>query len=180
LAVIDTHGEAVRKKYGQLADEVRKLEADFQPFAEQLQSVLDEFNAEFGFAMEPTVSARVNTVIEALRTKAIVPFVPRARFLKIAEARHKTRTPPGFKDPGLHGDFYVWADFLNGLQSARGSGPAFNAAVFVTLDTKPDWSRGGRAHPLLVAEVAALIGTPFDLDNRWARHLRRCADNASS
>lgn len=173
LAVIETHGESVRKKYLALIDEIRKLGVEFRPFAERFQLVLDEFSGENAFAFEPATAIRVNSVLEALQRRASVPYVPRARFRAIADIRDKTRTPPGFRDPGQHGDFFVWADYLLGLMTAERAKEHFDLAILVTADEKVDWSRGGRAHPLLVAEVNALVHVPFETWNlgRLARYV---------
>ncbi len=93
-----------------------------------------------------------------------MPYVPRTPFFQIARARNDTMTPPGFKDSG-HGDFYLWADFLLGLLMAASNNERFTKAVLLTMDEKPDWSRGGLAHPILVAEVEALVGVPFEAWN---------------
>jgi hypothetical protein len=37
--------------------------------------------------------------------------------------------------------------------------------VLVTDDRKIDWSRSGMAHPILVDEVKALVGVPFEIWN---------------
>ena len=76
--------------------------------------------------------------------------------------RKRTRTPPGFKDDG-DGDFFIWADFLTGLQLAQAKGSKFVRAILVTRDQKVDWSRAGIAHPILVAEMKALLGISFEI-----------------
>ena len=110
LAVIDTHSDAVRKKYDALADELRKMEVDFQTYADRFRQVLDDFAGEYAFVYEPGTATLVKNLLETLQSKAVVPFVPRQRFQSIAGWRERTRTPPGFKDRGSFGDFFVWAD----------------------------------------------------------------------
>jgi hypothetical protein len=46
---------------------------------------------------------------------------------------------------------------------AKENGQQYEHAVIVTNDRKPDWSRGNTAHPVLTAEVQALVGVSFDL-----------------
>jgi hypothetical protein len=163
LAVIETHGESVRKKYLALTDDVKRLGVEFGDFSDRFLTVLAEFAEEYAFALDPQTGSRLKTVLDTLEKRATTPYVPRARFYALAEARDKTRTPPGFKDVGQHGDFYVWADFLLGLAVAHRRNQPFDLAVLVTEDAKGDWSRGGRAHPILVAEVQSLVGVPFEI-----------------
>jgi hypothetical protein len=99
-----------------------------------------------------------------LQKRASVPYAPRLRFREIAAQRKKTKTPPGFKDEG-DGDFFIWVDLLTGLQQARLEGQEFERAVFISHDQKVDWSRAGIAHPILVAEVKALVDVPFEIWN---------------
>lgn len=174
LTAIENHAKTVRDKFQQLLDEVRKLGPEFGSFPERFRSVLDEFAADYSFALDASALTRLQTVLKTLETKAMLTYVPRAEFLVLAEARDKTRTPPGFKDAGQHGDFYVWADYLLGLLVAKQQ-QEFDLAAFVTLDAKPDWSLRGRAHPTLAAEVQALVGVPFEI---W--DIQRLAKFASS
>lgn len=163
LAGVDMHSELIRKKTSELGEAVGKIGADFEPYSGRMASILEDFTIEHGFVLDVGSASRVASALAFLKAKARVPFVPRSRFLAIADVRDRTRTPPGFKDPGLHGDFFVWADFLAGLLLARAAGEPFSAVAFVTNEKKPDWTRQGRAHPILVAEVAALVDVPFEL-----------------
>ena len=104
------------------------------------------------------ISART---LDGLQEGAIVPLLPRDQFADIAERRHATKTPPDFKDES-HGDFFIWAEFLHGLQLARDAGAKFTRLVLVTDDRKPDWSTKGTSHPILRAEVTALVNASFD------------------
>lgn len=164
LVAIETYGASIRKKYEALAAEVAELDPLDPSFHERFQALIDEFSTTYAFAFNPSTATRIRAVLEGLKARASVPYVPRSRFLRIADARHRTRTPPGFRDD-KHGDFYVWADFLLGLLIARDDGIAFGRVVLVTQDEKDDWSRGGVAHPLLVAEVRALTGASFETWN---------------
>jgi hypothetical protein len=101
-------------------------------------------------------------VLEMLQKRALVPYAPRLRFREIAAQRKRTKTPPRFKDDG-DGDFFIWVDFLNGLQQARAKSQEFDHVVLVSHDQKLDWSRAGIAHPILVAEVRSLFDVPFEI-----------------
>jgi hypothetical protein len=76
--------------------------------------------------------------------------------------RKKTKTPPGFRDDD-DGDFFIWVDFLTGLLNARAAGESYGRVALVSLERKVDWSRAGMAHPILVAEVRALLNVPFEI-----------------
>ncbi len=160
VPVIDTVSKAVQKKYDSLAKELSKAN-----FAEELQErfgeLLRDVEAQYGYLYDPKTVERFTDLWEMLDARARVTYVPRSRFARLARVRNSTRTPPGFKDPG-DGDFFVWADFLLGLSEAKESGASFSSAVLITEDVKDDWSSGGVAHPILVAEVAALLGLPFE------------------
>jgi hypothetical protein len=161
ISAIQTQSATIKRRYDELAAEVKKLATGFEPFDARFADLLAAFSAEYGHAFDPATAARISNALAALQGRAIVPYVPRERFLLIAEVREKTRTPPGFHDRG-HGDFFVWADYLLGLLRAR-SETAIDYAIFVTDDAKPDWSREGVAHPVLTAEVEALLGVKFSI-----------------
>jgi hypothetical protein len=163
LTAIETHAKSVREKFQALSDDVKKLGPEFGSFPEQFRSEEQDFATDYSFVLDPSALGRLQAVFKTLETKAILAYVPRAGFLVLADARDRTRTPPGFKDPGQHGDFFVWADYLLGLHLARTHGQTFDLAVFVTQDSKPDWSLRGRAHPVLAAEVRALVDVPFEI-----------------
>ncbi len=161
MAGIPTTTASIRKSFSALTEEVHKLGIDLSPFDAKFQDLIDEFDQTYSFTFDPATAGRIVTVIEALQRTAAVTYVPRSRFSVVAETRHQTRTPPGFKDTG-RGDFYVWADYLLGLLEARAKGMKYDLAVLVTEDAKIDWSLKGQAHPILVAEVEALIEVPFE------------------
>jgi PIN like domain len=160
VAVIDTVSRSVKKKYDELAKELPKTE-----FAEDLHQrfgeLLTEFESRYGYLYDAKTVDRFTEFWEMLEAKALVSYVPRGRFERLVQIRNSTKTPPGFKDAG-DGDFFVWADFLLGLLQARRAGADFDSVVLITEDTKPDWSSGSVAHPILVAEVEALLGVPFE------------------
>jgi len=161
LSAIDTQADVLRTRYKTLAEEVLKLEDSFGEYHSRFQLLLDEFRDNFSFAFDSNTASRIGSILTTLQNRSIVAFVPRAMFADLAAIRDQTKTPPGFKDSG-HGDFYVWADFLLGLLSARDDGALIDKAVLITGDEKVDWSRGGQAHPILVAEANALLGIPFE------------------
>ncbi|WP_172411740.1 PIN-like domain-containing protein [Arthrobacter globiformis] len=112
--------------------------------------------------IDPSARATFERTLEVFVEKATVAHVPRSAFHQIAQSRHDTKTPPGFRDPaGNNGDFFVWADFL--LGALRTLTMDVEAVVFVTNDTKKDWSRNGVPHPILVAEARAIVNRPFHL-----------------
>lgn len=160
VAVIDTVSRSVKKKYDELAKELPKTE-----FAEDLHQrfgeLLSEFESRYGYLYDAKTVDKFTEFWEMLEAKALVSYVPRSRFERLVQIRNSTKTPPGFKDAG-DGDFFVWADFLLGLLRARRAGADFDSVVLITEDTKPDWSSGSVAHPILVAEVEALLGVPFE------------------
>ncbi|MFX4008366.1 hypothetical protein ACJBXM_11095, partial [Streptococcus suis] len=45
---------------------------------------------------------------------------------------------------------------------AKNNGIIYNQVLLITNDVKLDWSREGVAHPLLSAEVMALVGVTFE------------------
>lgn len=164
LNAVDTLYSGIRKKFDQLKTEVKKLDDAEGSYLEKFEALLDEFgNANEALYSGETRRATAN-LLETLESKAIVPFVSRRKFADIAVHRQMTKTPPGFMDSG-DGDFYVWCDFLLGLLEARGRGMRFDRAVLVTNDSKIDWVRDSVAHPILVAELAAIVGIPFEIWN---------------
>jgi hypothetical protein len=58
---------------------------------------------------------------------------------------------------------FIWVDLLTGLLEAQSKGEAYGRVALVSLDKKVDWSRAGMAHPILVAEVRALLNVPFEI-----------------
>jgi hypothetical protein len=160
VSVIDTVSRSVKKKYDDLAKELPRTE-----FAEDLHQrfgdLLTEFDSRYGYLYDSKTVERFTELWEMLEARALVSYVPRSRFERLVQIRNSTKTPPGFKDAG-DGDFFVWADFLLGLLEAKRGGANFDSVVLITEDTKPDWSSGGVAHLILVAEVEALLGVPFE------------------
>ncbi len=160
ISVIDTVSRSVQRKYDELAKELPKTEVA-DDIHDRFGELLREFERRYGYLYDPKTAKRFAELWSMLEIKAVVSYAPRSRFERLVQIRNSTKTPPGFKDAG-DGDFFVWADFLLGLLEARTGGDEFDSVVLITEDTKPDWSSGGVAHPILVAEVDALLGVPFE------------------
>jgi hypothetical protein len=161
LHVVDTVAAGLKKRFDALKFEFQGLDPAFGDYGARVDAVMSEFVAEHGHVYEDRTIHRTLSLLEMLRKRASVPYAPRLRFTEIAAQRKRTKTPPGFKDDG-DGDFFIWVDLLNGLMQARDEARAFKRVILVTQDVKKDWSRAGMAHPILVAEVAALLGVPFE------------------
>lgn len=164
LQVVDTISANVKKKFDGFQADLKKLDPLFEPYAEKINSLLDEFRTEHGHVYDEVTVRKTVAVLELLQQRARVPYAPRLKLQDVATWRKRTKTPPGFKDEG-DGDFFVWADFLAGLQMAQANGEQFSRAILVTRDAKVDWSRSGMVHPILMAEVKALLGVHFEIWN---------------
>ena len=164
LGAVDTISVAVTKKFDEIKKETDKLGVTFGDFFTKMSALINDFYSEYGYIYSEATVRTTLSMLQTLKSKAIVPYVQRVRFKQIAEQRKRLKTPPGFKDDG-DGDFYVWADFLLGLIQAKDRGKHFDHVVLLTHDKKTDWSRNGIAHPVLAAEVYSLVGTSFELWN---------------
>ena len=162
----------IKSKFEQLKHEILKVDEDFDDFADRFDSLIAEFSESFGYAYDGETVRRTISLFEALEDKAVVPYARREPFANLAAHRDATKTPPGFKDGG-DGDFYIWIDALEGLLASRELGRQFEYVVFVTNDTKVDWSRQGIPHPVLTAEIQALLGVPLAMwtVKRLAEHV---------
>ena len=161
LSVADSIATGINKKFEELKKEIIKVDENFQDFGARFSVLLDEFRSSFGYAYDTNTVRRTMSLFEVLKEKALISYVRREPFTAIAAHRKSTKTPPGFKDDG-DGDFFVWLDMLDALLQARSQGSAFEQVVLVSNDRKPDWSREGIAHPILSAEMAALVSAPFE------------------
>ena len=167
LSSIESIAKNIEKSFRAFDADLTKME-DAAPelredgFRLEMKRLLGQFHQEHGYLYDDATLRQMQSIIDMLKEKAKVPFVPRERFQHLAAWRKRTKTPPGFKDDS-DGDFYVWSDFLYGLVSASAEGASFDQAVLVTNDVKPDWSRGGIPHPILSAEVAAACNVPFEV-----------------
>jgi hypothetical protein len=141
---------------------LNKVARGFESYFEQIDALLDQFTAEHGHVYDEATIRRTLSLLEALKKKAAVSYAPRALFHEIGTYRKTTKTPPGFRDDG-DGDYFIWVDLLTGLLDAQVRGEKYGRVVFVSLDKKVDWSRAGVAHPILVAEVRALLNVPFEI-----------------
>lgn len=162
LSVVDTISTSLKKKYDALRSELVKVDNNFGDFCARMERLLDDFEAQYGFIYDESTKRTAVKLLETLQRKAIVPYVSRSIFHDVAANRKRTRTPPGFED-NRDGDFFIWADFLSGLLQSKAQGRQFSHAIIVTHDKKIDWSRAGTAHPVLVAEVSALVDVSFEL-----------------
>lgn len=162
LAAVETVAGGMKKKFEALKQDAIKIDPNFGEYAENMKSLLDQFSSEYGYAYDASILRSTSTILEFLKRKAFLSYVPRTRFYIMALNRKNTKTPPGFKDDG-DGDFFIWVEFLYGLLHAKEEGHEFDHAVFLTNDQKVDWSRASIAHPILTAEVQALVGVPFDV-----------------
>ncbi len=161
LNVADTIATGISRKFDALKAEIEKVDGNFQDFSERFSALIDEFRSSYGYAYDGVTVRRTVALLELLKDKALTSYVTRERFSQIALHRKRTKTPPGFKDDG-DGDFFVWLDMLDAILVAKRRKIEFQQVVLVTNDKKVDWSREGIAHPILSAEVYALVGVPFE------------------
>ncbi len=159
---VESLAVSVKKKFASLKDDVQKVDERFGDFSKRLDGMLEEFGDQFGYIYDEATLYRVQSLLSALKEKALVTYADRTFFFPLAAQRRRTKTPPGFKDDG-DGDFFVWIDLLTGLSQLRKEGTIFKRVALVTLDQKIDWSRDGTPHPILSAEMNALTGAHFEV-----------------
>ena len=164
LSAIQTVGKKLEKMFNDLRKEADQLGPEFESFSPRIDTLLEEFEQQYGYIYEESTKHNVTEFLITLKKIAYLSSVNRMEFIPIAEARKKTKTPPGFCDNG-HGDFFIWLELLNGALAALEEGSEFDRLIFVTDDVKKDWSRNGVAHPVLVAEVSKLLDKPFVILN---------------
>ena len=162
LNAVDTLYASLKKKLDPLKAEVARIDKAGIGYLSDIEDLLNKFGQDYQALYGAETRRAVTEWLAVLRGKAQVPFASRRRFANVAAERNSTKTPPGFKDGG-DGDFYVWADFLLGLELARAGGDRFSKCVLVTGDRKIDWVRDGVAHPILAAEVSAFVDVPFEV-----------------
>jgi hypothetical protein len=161
LAGLTPLSKSLRSKFEELETEALKIDHRFGQSGVEVKSAIEALSEEFSATFDDAAQESFRSTLEVLDGRAaIVSYVPRFEFYKLAQVRHETKTPPGFKDDRM-GDFFVWADFLYGLCQCEKE--SLEAVVFVTHDRKTDWSREGFAHPILSAEVEAITPVPFEL-----------------
>lgn len=156
-----TMAKSLRSQISNLKSSITRLEDEFADYLREFDQLIERFEQEHGNVYEQSTLTKTAKLLDTLKARASVPFVQRSLLHTLSKHRKTTKTPPGFKDSG-DGDFYVWADFLLGLREAQKSKAPFAKAILVTNDTKKDWSRDDRAHPILVAEARSLLKVPFE------------------
>lgn len=162
LSAIDTVYKSVSKKHGEMSREIDKFKQSGVSGVDSVANALESFRESNEHIFEPELTTKTSAFLERLTERAIVPFAPRAALTEIAANRKKAKTPPGFKDEG-DGDFLVWVDLLWGLLNAKKGGAEFDNVILLSHDSKVDWSRGKTAHPILTAELKALLDAHFEI-----------------
>ncbi len=162
INAMDTVHKVVAKRYSEFSKEVEQYEKAGISGADSLIHALDSFKTDNEHIFVPDLLIRTSNFLDNIATKASVPFAPREHFHSIAAIRKRTRTPPGFKDENF-GDFFVWVDLLWGLMQTKGTDRSFESVILVTNDSKIDWSRGNVPHPILSAELNALLGVNLSI-----------------
>ena len=161
IEAVDTVATKLKKSFEALRTQIDKIPEELSEFTNRMNALLDEFSEKHGYIYEGATVTKTSSFLSILKDKAVVPYCPRPMIRDIAAHRKSTKTPPGFKDQG-DGDFFIWADLLYGLRNLQLHGEDFAKVVLVTNDTKKDWSREGKAHPILAAEISALLGVTFE------------------
>lgn len=152
--------KGLQAKFRDLETETLKLGERFGQRGEEVSAAVHALVEEYPETFDEETEKAFKETLDVFIEVASVPFVPRLEFGQLAQPRHNSKTPPGFKDVG-DGDFFVWADFLYGLRMCEVD--KVEGVVLVTNDTKSDWSRHGVAHPILTAEAVAVLAKPFEL-----------------
>ncbi len=162
LEGLDPKAKKISKALEALKSEASGIGQELGETGEAAENAVRELVSSHSDWIDPSARTTFERTLAVFVEKATVAHVPRSAFHVIAQSRHDTKTPPGFRDPtGNNGDFFVWADFL--LGALRTMTQAVEAVVFVTNDTKKDWSRNGIPHPVLVSEARAVVNRPFHL-----------------
>lgn len=162
LSAIDTVPKSVGKALEPFEKAVEKIDLLEKGSAAAISDAVQKFKEDNDFLFHPDTIRRTVVFLETLLSKASVPFAPRSHMSLFAEPRKRSKTPPGFKDPG-DGDFLVWCDLLFGLAKLQSQGTKFSSVILVTNDGKIDWCRDGAAHPILRAEAQAVLGLSFEI-----------------
>jgi hypothetical protein len=160
LSSIDTLTSKLKKQLEDINKSIEEIDAGYSELRDGASSLVRSFQSEYGHVFSPTTQVDLLALLEMLSEKAISSQVDRAAFSPLAAMRKRFKAPPGFKDDG-DGDFFVWVELLNGLLMAKEQSRHFDSVLLVTDDTKKDWSTGGTPHPILAAEVRALVDVPF-------------------
>jgi hypothetical protein len=152
----------IHSKTSDLNKEVAKAGGTGVISLDGIAAAVEEFKKENEHVFDPNLVQKTLTFLERLQASAAVPHAPRVMLHDLALQRKMTKTPPGFKDDG-DGDFLVWVDALWGLDKAKKQGAAFQSVILLTNDKKNDWCRGFVAHPVLYAELMAVLGVHFEV-----------------
>lgn len=160
LAAVETVAKGLENDFDKFKKGVQAINDEFATFSDAIIEILEEFRNKHGHVYDAGSVHRTRNLLDALRQRAIVPFVNRTRFQTLADHRRRTKTPPGFED-ARDGDFFVWADFLLGLKIANSDGVKYEKVAFITNERKKDWMRYDVAHPILTAEAMAVSGVSF-------------------
>ena len=164
FAAVSTMSGKIRSEFEKLKEMVEQIDPRFGSFGDQFADLLEKFDTDHGYVYEEGVAQKTSRMLEVLGDRALVPYVRRTFFEDLALQRNRTKTPPGFRDRNdNNGDFYVWADLLRGLQVAAKERILFANVVFVSEEKKDDWVRDSRPHPILSAEVKALVNSSFTI-----------------
>jgi hypothetical protein len=159
---VERPAERLQKRLDDLSSAANEAGQNLGESGERVNNAINDLIRIHGEWIAPASQEILEYTLDALIAAGRIAYVPRYDFYRLARIRKETKTPPGYKDSlSNHGDFYLWADFLYGLVTANLS--EVDAAVLVTNDVKPDWSRSGVAHPILVAEAMSAGGLPFQL-----------------
>ena len=161
-SVATTIYHKIQSKHQDLKKEIDKAKEAGVSASETIASAVAAFREENEHIFDPEIIAKTLQFLERLVEKAIVPYAPRSGLDGIAAHRQRAKTPPGFKDDG-DGDFLLWVDALFGLLKEKRRGAKFSAVILLSNDKKIDWCRGSVAHPILHAEMKAILGAHFEV-----------------
>lgn len=161
-SVASTVYAKIQQKHTDLLKEVDKAKDMGITPAESISAAIATFREDNDHIFDPELVAKTSQFLERLLEKVLVPYAPRSGLDVIAAHRKRAKTPPGFKDEG-DGDFLVWVDALYGLHMERRKGDKFSNVILLSNDKKIDWCRGHVAHPILHAEMKAILGAHFEV-----------------
>lgn len=164
---LETVSRDIEGKLSALTQSLTALDGVFDEYKKRIVSVIDDFKQENEHVFSKDMERYVLNFLNVLLEKGLEAQAPRRAFFAAAAQRRASKTPPGFKDKEYaEGDLFVWLDFLYGMLIAcddvRYAGK-ISKAIFVTEDRKIDWVKGREAHPVLAAEVEALVGIPLEI-----------------
>ncbi len=166
-SVATTIYNKIQQKHLDLNKEVEKAKGAGLTATNDISTAVAAFREDNEHIFDPELVTKTAQFLEKLTNKVLVPYAPRTGLDTIAAYRKLSKTPPGFKDDG-DGDFLVWVDALFGLFRERLKGRNFSSVILLSNDKKIDWCRGHVAHPILHAEMKAILTAHFEvwtLDN---------------